>query len=115
MNYRTEKYGKVAATIPVGDNDDIIMMASNGIVIRIFSGDISTFSRPAKGVRVMRVAEGEKILSVALAEHNEEEETVKPEEADADAGEVDTEALKAEEAATENEVIAEENVEDIEE
>ncbi len=46
-NYRTEKYGKVAATIPVGDNDDIIMIASNGIVIRIFAGDISQFNRPA--------------------------------------------------------------------
>ena len=87
INYRTEKYGKVAATIPVGDNDDIIMIASNGIIIRIFAGDISTFSRPAKGVRVMRVAEGEKILSVALTEHNEDEVTEKPEEATADAAE----------------------------
>lgn len=86
-NYRTEKYGKVAATIPVSDNDDIIMIASNGIIIRIFSGDISTFNRPAKGVRVMRVAEGEKILSVALAEHNAEEVNDKPEEAEPDAGE----------------------------
>ncbi len=111
MNYRTEKYGKVAATIPVGDNDDIIMMASNGIVIRIFSGDISVFSRPAKGVRVMRVAEGEKILSVALAEHSDEEETVMPEAADADAGEVDAEALKAEETAEEE--IIEDVVEDV--
>jgi len=88
-NYRTEKYGKVAATIPVGDNDDIIMIASNGIIIRIYAGDISQFSRPAKGVRVMKVAEGEKILSVALTEHNEDEVTEKPEEADADAGTVD--------------------------
>ncbi len=86
-NYRTEKYGKVAATIPVTDNDDIIMIASNGIIIRIFAGDVSTFSRPAKGVRVMRVAEGEKILSVALTEHNEQEVTEKPEEADASAAE----------------------------
>ncbi len=96
MNYRTEKYGKVAATIPVTDNDDIIMIASNGIIIRIFSGDISTFARPAKGVRVMRVAEGERILSVALTEHNEEEVTEKPEEADADAGVVDAEEIKEE-------------------
>ena len=93
MNYRTEKYGKVAATIPVSDNDDIIMIASNGIIIRIFVGDISTFARPAKGVRVMRVAEGERILSVALTEHNEDEVTEKPEEADADAGVVEVEEI----------------------
>ena len=100
INYRTERFGKVAATIPVGENDDIIMIASNGIIIRIFSGDISTFSRPAKGVRVMRVAEGEKILSVALTEHNAEEVTEKPEEADADAGEVGNEPEIIEEETT---------------
>jgi len=111
INYRTEKYGKVAATIPVTDDDDIIMIASNGIVIRIFVGDISTFSRPAKGVRVMRVAEGEKILSVALTEHNEEEVTEKPEEAEADANDgAETEA----EIAEANEVV-ETEVEDTQE
>ncbi len=96
INYKTEKYGDVAAVLSVTEEDDIIMIASNGIIIRIFSGDISTFARPAKGVRVMRVADGEKILSVALAEHNDEEETVKPEEADADAGAVEAEDLVAE-------------------
>jgi DNA gyrase subunit A len=87
INYRTEKYGKVAATIPVGEDDDIIMIASNGIIIRIFSQDISTFARPAKGVRVMRVAEGEKILSVALTEHNAAEVDATPEAAEPDAAE----------------------------
>ncbi len=104
-NYRTEKYGAVAATIPVTGEEDIIMIASNGIVIRIFSGDISTFSRPAKGVRVMRVAEGEKILSVGLAEHNEDEVNDKPEEADADAGTVDAAAIEAENKAADEEIV----------
>ena len=114
-NYRTEKYGKVAATIPVTDNDDIIMIASNGIIIRIFAGDVSTFARPAKGVRVMRVAEGEKILSVALTEHNEEEVNEKPEEATADA----LEGAETPEEAAANEIeevvaddVAEENGEE---
>ena len=111
-NYRVAKYGDVAAVLDIGENDDIIMIASNGIIIRIFSGDISTFARPSKGVRVMRVVEGEKILSVATAEHNEEEVTDKPEEADADAGDVgEIEAEEAEvdeiiekdDAASENE------------
>ncbi|MBP3626417.1 MAG: DNA gyrase subunit A [Clostridia bacterium] len=105
-NYRVDKYGKVAAVLVIGENDDIVMIASNGIIIRIFSGDISCFARPAKGVRVMRVAEGEKILSIATAEHNEEEITDKPEEADADAGDVGD--ISSEEAAEETEVTAEE-------
>ncbi|MBQ2933213.1 MAG: DNA gyrase subunit A [Clostridia bacterium] len=89
-NYKVEKYGDVAAVLPIERNEDIIMIASNGIVIRIFGDTISEFARPAKGVRVMRVAEGERILSVAKAEHDEAEVNDAPEEADADAGAVDS-------------------------
>ncbi|MCQ2455617.1 MAG: DNA gyrase subunit A [Clostridia bacterium] len=89
INYKVAKYGDVSAVLPVTKEEDIIMIASNGIIIRIFAGDISEFARPAKGVRVMRVAEGEKILSVGLAEHDEAEVNDTPEEADADAGTVD--------------------------
>ena len=89
INYKVAKYGDVAATLPVTKEEDIIMIASNGIIIRIYAGDISEFARPAKGVRVMRVAEGEKILSVGLAEHDAAEVNEVPEEADADAGVVD--------------------------
>ena len=90
-NYRVEKYGDVAAVLPIEKNEDIIMIASNGIVIRIFGDTISEFARPAKGVRVMRVAEGERILSVAKAEHDEAEVNDTPEAADADAGSVEGE------------------------
>ena len=89
INYKVAKYGDVAATLPVTKDQDIIMIASNGIIIRIYAGDVSEFARPAKGVRVMRVAEGEKILSVGLAEHDASEVNDVPEEADADAGTVD--------------------------
>ncbi len=101
MNYRTEKYGDVAAVLDVTEEGDIIMIASNGIIIRIFSGAISTFSRPSKGVRVMRVAEGEKILSVALTDHNEEEVTDTPDLPDADAAEGAEEAEAEENQVTE--------------
>ena len=90
-NYKVEKYGDVAAVLPIEKNEDIIMIASNGIVIRIFGDTISEFARPAKGVRVMRVAEGERILSVAKAEHDEAEVNNAPEAADADAGAVESE------------------------
>lgn len=97
-NYRTDKYGDVAAVLPVVENTDIIMIADDGIIIRIFTDDISEFARPAKGVRVMRTtnSNGEtvrKILSVGIAEHDEEEVNDKPEEADADAGLVDASEL----------------------
>lgn len=95
-NYKVEKYGNVAAALAVTGEEDIIMIASNGIIIRISSADISTFARPAKGVRVMRVAEGERILSVATAQHDEAEVTDAPEEADADAGAVEAEPAEEE-------------------
>ena len=97
-NYRTDKYGDVTAVLPIAPNTDIIMIADDGIIIRIFADDISEFARPAKGVRVMRTtnANGEtvrKILSVGVAEHDEQEVNDKPEEADADAGLVDEKEL----------------------
>ena len=100
-NYRVEKYGDVAAVIPVEGNEDIIMMASNGIIIRIFAGDLSVINRPAKGVRVMRIAEGEKVLSVAIAEHDEAEVTDAPDAADASSMEGAEENDSAEDTAEE--------------
>ncbi len=97
-NYRVDKYGLVAAVLPVTRGDtDIIMIADDGIIIRIFADDISEFARPAKGVRIMRTtnADGEtlrKILSVGMAEHDEAEVNDKPEEADADSGIVESDA-----------------------
>ncbi len=81
-NYNTEKYGDVATVLSVTGEEDIIMIASNGIIIRIATNEISTFSRPAKGVRVMRVAEGEKILSIVTADHAEEKEETEEESAE---------------------------------
>ncbi len=102
-NYKVEKYGDVAAVLPVTNDEDIIMIASNGIIIRIYAGDISEFARPAKGVRVMRVAEGEKILSVGKAEHDAGEVNDTPEAADADAGTVEPENETQTESQADNE------------
>ena len=63
--------------------------------------NISTFARPAKGVRVMRVGEGEKVLSVAVTEHNGEEPTEQPDAPEADAG-VAEDNSPEEELETEN-------------
>ena len=66
------------------------MIASNGIVIRIFGDTISEFARPAKGVRVMRVSEGEKLVSATAVSSSDEEETTDISEQD-DAGNENTE------------------------
>ncbi len=91
-NYNVQKYGDVATVLAVTGEEDIIMIASNGIIIRIATNEISTFARPAKGVRVMRVAEGEKILSIVTADHAEETAHIEAEEASEEAEPVETEA-----------------------
>ena len=48
-----------------------IMISSDGIVIRIPAESISRFARPSKGVRVMRVKDGERIITLSLAEKEE--------------------------------------------
>lgn len=75
INYHIEKYGKVAAVTSVDDSDDIILIASDGIIIRIPAEGISTFARPSKGVRVMRVTEGERIITITPVPHEEEKDT----------------------------------------
>jgi DNA gyrase subunit A len=97
-NYNVAKYGDVCTVLNVTNDDDIIMIASNGIIIRIAVSEISTFSRPAKGVRVMRVAEGEKILSIVATEHSDEAEKGEITEADGAA-----EGTEAEEPSADSE------------
>ncbi|MDY5949223.1 MAG: DNA gyrase C-terminal beta-propeller domain-containing protein, partial [Oscillospiraceae bacterium] len=74
INYHTEKNGDVAAVTSVSDENDIILISSDGIIIRIPADGISKFARPSKGVRVMRVSEGEKIVTLTPVEREEDEE-----------------------------------------
>ena len=100
-NYRVEKYGDVAAVLNVTDEDDVIMIASDGVIIRVPAAQISTFNRPSKGVRVKKVTGDTIILSAAISEHDDEEEFTAPEAPEADAAEVGTEAENEGENETE--------------
>ena len=75
LNYHTEKYGEVASVLLVSDENDIILISSDGIIIRIKASQINTVSRTSKGVRVMRVSQGEKLVSATAVSSNDEEET----------------------------------------
>ncbi|MBR1811978.1 MAG: DNA gyrase subunit A [Clostridia bacterium] len=78
-NYRTEEYGKVAAVLSVSGAEDVVLISSGGIIIRIPVSQISVTHRPAKGVRVMRVGADE-IVSNITAVPAEEETEVSEEE-----------------------------------
>ena len=74
LNYHVEKYGNVAAIKVVDLDDDIILIADDGVIIRIEAGSIRICARPSKGVRVMKVNEGSKVITMARALHDDEEE-----------------------------------------
>lgn len=61
----SESTGKICGIKVVAPDDDIILITSEGIIIRIDSEDISTYSRVTKGVRLMRLADGVNVVTVA--------------------------------------------------
>ena len=81
INYNTDKYGKVAAIKSIDLDDDIILISNDGVIIRIEANSIRICSRTSKGVRVMKVSDESKVVTLSRAPHEEEtaEETT-PEE-----------------------------------
>ena len=77
----TDKTGPVAAVKLVSDEDDILTVSNDGTMIRSHTAGVSITGRATQGVRVMRLGEGSKVISVALTEHVEEVE--EPVEAEA--------------------------------
>ncbi|MBM7872157.1 DNA gyrase subunit A [Clostridium pascui] len=61
----TEKTGKITAARIVKDEDEIMLINSSNIAIRILVSDISITSRNAMGVTLMKTEENEKVLAIA--------------------------------------------------
>ena len=82
-NYHAEgKDTRIAAVRQAEDGEDIILISDDGVIIRIPAEQINIQSRYAGGVRVMRIAEGGRVVSVASAPRAEEEpEETAPQEA----------------------------------
>ncbi len=76
--------GIVGAIKIVDEEDDIILISFAGIIIRMHVSDIGIQSRYGSGVRVMRLGEDDKVVTVARTEHSDDEETAKPEIEDGD-------------------------------
>ena len=69
-----EKTGGIVGMKSIDDNDDIIMMNSNGIMIRTALRQLARLGRGARGVTLMRLGENEKVVSVAIVPHDDEVE-----------------------------------------
>ncbi len=72
-NYKvSEEKGYVCGVKVVDDTDDIILISTDGVIIRIVVGDVRVMSRYAIGVRVMRIMGDSRVVTFARTEHDEE-------------------------------------------
>ena len=89
-----EQTGKVVGIHTASENDDIMLITSEGVIIRMNTADISSMGRTTKGVRLMRLADNVRVVSIAATEHEEEEEMAE--------GETVTDSVTPPEAAEES-------------
>lgn len=79
----TEKTGPIAGAKVVTGEEDILLISDDGTIIRMATADVNVYSRTAQGVRVMRVNDGTRVISLARAEKEPaegEEEQIPTEE-----------------------------------
>ena len=86
----TDKTGLLAAQLMIAEDEDILLITDDGTIIRTAADSIRICGRATQGVRLMRVGDGSRIVGVARAEkEDEDDETDAPENAaeESDAGE----------------------------
>ena len=72
-NYNiTPKTGNVAGCRVVGESDDIMVIENGGVIIRTPVANINIYKRDVQGVIVMRIEEGNKVVSIERVENIEE-------------------------------------------
>ncbi len=70
----TDKTGDLATMLMVTEEDEIMMITDDGTIIRTPAKDIRECGRVTQGVRLMRVAEGSRIVDVDVAAPEDDEE-----------------------------------------
>ncbi|MEG1994091.1 MAG: DNA gyrase C-terminal beta-propeller domain-containing protein, partial [Oscillospiraceae bacterium] len=73
-NYYVDKNGFVAGIRCVKDDEDVIIITDDGVIIRIPADQISVQSRYAGGVKVMKIADESKVVTLAVAAKEDVEE-----------------------------------------
>ena len=59
----------------VGENDDVMLIENGGVIIRIPASSINVYKRDVQGVIVMRIDEGNQVVSLERVEKMDEEES----------------------------------------
>ena len=77
INYRiTEKTGRAVSCTAIrpGEEPDILLIASDGVIIRFSADTVSRLGRAASGVKLMRLASGVKVVNMACAQKETDSE-----------------------------------------
>ena len=94
----SDEKGYVCGIGTLGPDDDVILISTDGVIIRIRANDIRLMGKYAKGVRVMRLTGDNKVVTFTRTEHDETEETEAVEQlSEAEILAQEAEAEKAEE------------------
>ncbi len=67
----SDKTGPVAGVQVVSGDEDLMVIENNGVIIRMQISDINVYGRAAQGVRVMRLEEGSKVISIEKVARDE--------------------------------------------
>ncbi len=94
----SDEKGYVCGIRTLGPDDDVILISTDGVIIRFRANDLRTMGRPASGVRVMRLGEDSRVASFTRTAHDEDEETTEIEK-------VSDEEIAASLSAEANEVV----------
>lgn len=100
-----EEKGYVCGIRTLGPDDDVILISTDGVIIRIRANDIRLMGKYAKGVRVMRLTGDNKVVTFTRTEHDETEELETVEQLS------EAEALEQEAEGSELEALSEESEE----
>ena len=74
-NYNiTPKTGNVAGCVLVDDSDDVMLIENGGVIIRVSASSINVYKRDVQGVIIMRLPEGNKLVSLERVPSEQEEE-----------------------------------------
>ena len=75
-NYKVgDEKGYVCGIRTLGPDDDVILISTDGIIIRFRANDMRVMGRSATGVRVMRLGEESRVASFTRTQHDDSEST----------------------------------------
>ena len=109
LNYKvSEEKGYVCGIRALGADDDVILINTDGVIIRIRANDVRVMGRYATGVRVMKLYGNSSVVAFTRTEHDDSQETEQVEEAS-------EEDIRKAELEEKNEVLIDEDIVESEE